>query len=365
VDTKPDSDTRELVSADDALPELCFSDAVFRERYEGWRVLGRGPWATVVRTRSRDLGQDIALKVFVNLDPELLQRVRQEVRAVQALATPYLVHTYSLFDRGTIAWFEMEVVDGPNLQQELDRLAEVSEAMPLVRAYEIALAVSRCVWHAHRYGVLHRDIKPANVLLPLSRRPAAKVSDFGIARLADVAESTPPGVVTGTPRFASPEALAGQVVGTPHDVYCLGATLYTLLAGGRSPHEVTERASLAILRRLQETTRPAPLSAFVSGVDPGVESVLMQALAAEPADRPGPGRLVRALERAQARVVAAAGQRGETMDVSVPRWRVLVAGIGLAAFGLWTRFRKRRGRQRESGRLTRQPEEEEKWPGHE
>ncbi len=138
------------LSIGDALEELCFSDAVFAQRYEGWRVLGRGPWATVVKTRSRDLNQDIALKVFVNVDPELLDRVRHEVRAVMALATPYLVHTYSLFDRATIAWFEMELVEGPNLQQELDRLAAAGDRFPLVRAYEIALAVSRCVSPASR-----------------------------------------------------------------------------------------------------------------------------------------------------------------------------------------------------------------------
>lgn len=314
------------VSGDDALRTLCFADAVFRQRYEGWNVLGRKSWATVVRTRSRDLGHDIALKVLVNLDPELLQRVREEVRAVQVLATPYLVHTYSLFDRGTVAWFEMEVVDGPNLQQELDRLAAIGERLPLVRAYEIALAVSRCVWHAHCHGVLHRDLKPANLLLPHSERPAAKVRDFGIARLAAVASATPPGMVTGTPRFASPEALAGQAVGPPHDVYGLGATLYTLLTGGRPPHRVAAGAPLAALRRLRLTTRPTPLRALAPEVDPAIESILLQALAADHASRPSPGRLVRTLERAQARVVAAACRHGDSMDVSVSRWRVLGAG---------------------------------------
>src|SRR5574342_962219 len=152
----------------DGLRELCFSDAVFRDRYEGWRVLGRGSWATVVRTRSRDAGQDVALKILVNLDPGLLERLREEVRAAQALATKYLVQTYSLFDRGTIAWFEMEVVEGPTLQQELDRLAATRQRLPFVRACEIALAISRCVWHAHRHCFLHRDVKPANFLLPAS-----------------------------------------------------------------------------------------------------------------------------------------------------------------------------------------------------
>jgi serine/threonine protein kinase len=341
--SKLKSDGKGLVSGDDALQALCFADAVFRQRYQGWHVLGRGRWATVVRTHSRDLGQDIALKVFLNLDPESLERVRQEVRAVQALATPYLVHTYSPFDRGTIAWFEMEAVDGPNLQRELDRLAGVGKRMPLFQAYEIALAVSRCVWHAHRHGVLHRDIKPANVLLPLSGRPAAKVSDFGIARLADVGSTTPPGAIAGTPRFASPEALGGLPVGPPHDAYGLAATLYTLLTGGRPPYLVTETTSLAALRRLQVTTEPPPVRSLAPEVDVGVDDVVMDALLADPARRPSPGRFVRALERAQARTAAAASRRGEAVNASVSRWRIGLAGLSLAGFGLWTRLRKRRG----------------------
>ncbi len=343
METKLDSDTSGSVSGNDALRDLCYADALFRQRYEGWCVLGRGPWATVVRTRSRDLGQDVAIKVFVNLDPELLERVRQEVRAVQALATPYLVHTFSLFDRGSIAWFEMELVEGPNLRHELDRLAATGSRFPIVRAYEIALAMSRCLWHAHRHGVLHRDVKPANVLLPVSRQPAAKLSDFGIARLADVASTTPRGTVMGTPQFASPEGLAGEAVGPPHDVYGLSATLYTLFAGGRAPYAVTGRESLGALRRLQETTWPTPICSLVPDLDAGVGLVLTQAFAADPNSRPSPARLVRVLERAQARVVAAAGQSRERMDTSVSRWRVVVGGLGLAALAFWTQFRKHRG----------------------
>jgi len=342
VDPKSDAGAARAVAGDDALRELCFCDAVFRERYEGWKVLGRGPWATVVRTRSRDLGQDIAVKVFVNLDAELLERVRQEVRAVQALATPYLVHTYSLFGRGSVAWFEMELVEGANLQQELDRLATAGERLALIRAYEAALAVSRCIWHAHRHGVLHRDIKPANVLLPASGQPAAKVSDFGIARLADIGPTTPPGTIRGTPRFASPEALAGEPVGPAHDVYALGVTLYALLAGGALPHHVARSGSIASLRRLQLTERPGPLHALTPRVDVEVENVVMQAMAPLPTDRPSVRRIVLSLERAQARLVAANGRAAAGISVSVSPWRIAVASLGLAAFGLWTRFGRRR-----------------------
>jgi serine/threonine protein kinase len=335
-----ESDGSRSTPGDDALRELCFCDAVFRERYEGWSVLGRGPWATVVRTRSRDLGHDIALKVFVNLDPELLARVRQEVRAVQVLSTPYVVHIHSLFDRGVLAWFEMELVEGTNLQEELERLANGGDGLPLIRAYEIALATSRCVWHAHRRGVIHRDLKPANVLLPASGQPAAKVSDFGIARLADVVRATPPGTITGTPRFASPEALAGEPVGPAHDVYALGVTMYVLLSGGRLPYGVARPTSIASLRRLQLTERPGPLRTRAPGIDDEVERVVMRSMASEPSHRPSLRRIVLALERAQARLVAA--NRSAGTPVSVSAWRIALASLGLVAFGLWTRFGRRR-----------------------
>jgi serine/threonine-protein kinase len=333
------------VSVDDALRKLCFSDAVFRRRYAGWRVLGRGSWATVVRTRSRVLGHDLALKIFVNLDSELLHRVREEVRAVQVLATPFLVQTYSLFDSGSIAWFEMELVDGPDLRQELARLAAADSTLPLIRSYEIALAVSRCLLHAHLRGVLHRDIKPANVLLPSSGEPAAKLTDFGIARLASVASTTPRDAVMGTPRFASPEALAGQTVGHPHDVYGLGVTLYTLFSGGRTPHAMTRDQSLAELRRLQATVRPPSLRALAPSLDRDAHAVVMQALEIEPAQRPTAGDIVRALERAQVRAAARVPRSGERADASASNWRIAAAGLGVAALGLWARLRRRGGDQ--------------------
>jgi serine/threonine protein kinase len=98
------------------------------------------------------------------------------------------------------------------MQQELDRLRASGERLALIRAYEVALAVSRCVWHAHRRGVLHRDTKPANILrdflshalqqlgsrfTPALESPVAKVSDVGIARLAGTLEAMPASVITG------------------------------------------------------------------------------------------------------------------------------------------------------------------------
>lgn len=141
----------------------------------------------------------------------------------------------------------------------------------LIRSHEVGLAVVRCLWHAHRRGVLHRDIKPTNVLLPSSEQPAAKLGDFGIARLADAGSSSPRNVVMGTPRFASPEALAGGSGGAAHDVYGLGVTPYTRLKGGRPPCELKGTETLAELRHLQTTTRPPWIRSLVAEVEADVD----------------------------------------------------------------------------------------------
>jgi serine/threonine protein kinase len=281
----------------DALRELCLSDSVFRQRYQGWTLLERGSLGTVVRTFSRDTAREIALKIFLNLQLDLVRRVREEVRAAQSLATPYLVQTYSLFERGPLVWFEMELVYGPTLHQELEWRAARGDRLPLPRAFDIALAVSRCLWQAHRGGVLHRDIKPSNILLPTSGHPAAKVTDFGIAQLADTRLATPAGSITGTPRFASPEALAGRRVGKAHDVFGLCTTLYVLFSG-TLPFRVDPDASVATLRRVQLGTRPTPLRTLVPALDSRVSDLVMRGLLPQAFRRPTLKKIVLALEGA-------------------------------------------------------------------
>jgi serine/threonine protein kinase len=286
-----------------SLRELCLADGIFSQRYEGWTVLGSGTYATVVRARSRDAGRDVALKIFRGLAPDLVERVREEVHAAQSLATPYLVQVYSVFDRGPITWFEMELVDGPNLDQEIHGAPGLKGRFPFPRAIEVSLAVSRCLWHAHRRGVVHRDVKPANVLLPRSATPPAKLADFGIARVGNGSGATPTGSITGTPRFASPEALLGGDVGRPHDVFGLCATLYVLFSGGRQPFGVENDATLEQLIEIVRETRPTALRSLDHRMEEELGNLLARGLAFDPAARPEVGMIVIALEHAQ-RLVA-------------------------------------------------------------
>src|SRR5581483_11055232 len=107
------------IPLDDALRRLCVSDPDFARRYDGWEVLGRGAHATVVR--SHLMGQPVALKVFTNLTEGGRARFRAEFQSTVRLTSPNVIRTHSAFDNGSVAWIEMEAVDGPNLEDELAR----------------------------------------------------------------------------------------------------------------------------------------------------------------------------------------------------------------------------------------------------
>ena len=304
----------------DALEALCFSDPLFRQRYDGWSVVGRGSFATVVKSRSTDARRDIALKVFINLEADALDRVREEVRAAQSLASPYVVDIYSLFDRGTLAWFEMEWVDGSNLQDHLHAATSVGGSMPAEASLEIALAVSRAIWSAHRRGVLHRDVKPSNILIPRSRLPVAKVGDFGTARIADTTVSTPRGLVVGTPRYASPESLAGRRVGPPHDVFGLGMVLHALFTGGRLPHDIPRETPLRVLRRLYASKTVPPIQLGAEWA-PELPDIILRCLDPRPTRRPTAESVVKALEKVRREMTFAVRKPAAVSGGATRVWR--------------------------------------------
>src|SRR5581483_9511853 len=78
---------------------------------------------------------------------------------------------------------------------------------------------------------IHRDLKPANVLLPGGDDVAAKLGDFGVARILDGTSVTAPGTTVGTANYLSPEQVRGEPVGPASDVYSLGLVLLEALTG--------------------------------------------------------------------------------------------------------------------------------------
>jgi eukaryotic-like serine/threonine-protein kinase len=308
------SDTGALPEGD-ALRDLCLADPLWSERYEGWTELGSGGSATVVRTHSKASGEDIAVKVFLRTAADDWQRFQAEVRNAQALVSPFIVRTYSPFRRGTVAWIEMELVEGRDLRQVLyQRRPSVAEARAIGAAVAHALAAG------HEAGIVHRDVKPANILLPASGRPAAKLGDFGTSRLAGSDRITHTGLLTGTPQFVAPEVVAGASAGPPADVYGLMLCLYLMLSGNRFPFDVAADGPVAQWLRAHTDAPVVPIAELNPQVPPALEALVQRGLDKDPARRPTAAEVASTLEELP--VVAARPQT---------HWGAVVAVVLLLA----------------------------------
>jgi tetratricopeptide (TPR) repeat protein len=128
---------------------------------------------------------------------------------------------------------------------------------------------------------VHRDVKPGNLLVDQSGK--LWVADFGLARFATDAGLTVSGDLLGTLRYMSPEqALAKHgLVDHRADVYALGATLYELLTGRPA---VAGDDRVEILKRIADE-EPRPPHALDRSIPADLETVVLKALAKEPAER--------------------------------------------------------------------------------
>jgi serine/threonine-protein kinase len=142
--------------------------------------------------------------------------------------------------RGDIGhFFVMDFIDGRNLAESVEGRGYV----PLGDAKRIVHECAKAVAFAHDAGVLHRDLKPENVML--DRNGHVVVLDFGLARALRDERHTRHGGILGSPRYMSPEQLAGQDADVRCDVFSIGLLFYFHLAG----RPLFDGESLAEIRR--------------------------------------------------------------------------------------------------------------------
>jgi serine/threonine-protein kinase len=193
--------------------------------------LGRGAMGIVYKAEDPNLDRIVALKTIILEEDsegrkEYQKRFFLEAKAAGKLNHANIVTAYDFGEENGVAYLAMELLEGTDLRQRLKQ-----GAIAAASAVDIALQVAEGLGFAHERGVVHRDIKPGNImLLP---RGQAKIMDFGLARMRAADHRTSTGMVLGTPKYMSPEQVAGSPVDQRSDLFSLGIVLYEMLTGAR------------------------------------------------------------------------------------------------------------------------------------
>lgn len=267
------------------------------ENYEILSLIGSGGMGSVYRARDK-LGKGLAVKVIhpeYGKRPEFRERFFNEARALDQLGRhSNIVFLWGLFEEGGDLYIVMDYVEGEDAGDVLKRCGPLTaeSAIPIIRQSMAAIAF------AHSKGVIHRDIKPSNILVPhtpnnqgppiIKAEEDVQVMDFGIARARYIPKLTADGVI-GTPEYMAPEQFEQDSEGANElsDIYALGITAYELVCG-KVPFEDNSDTTAASIHQIASKkleTDPVSPTVHYPHIEPGVESIIMQAIARSPEDR--------------------------------------------------------------------------------
>lgn len=262
-----------------------------------YRLLGRlgaGGMGRVYLGRSAG-GRTVAVKVVhphFALDEQFRARFRREVEAARRVGAQWTAPVLDADPDAPVPWVATGYVAGPPLSQAITEHGPLPEHA--VRTLGAGLAEALAAVHGQ--GIVHRDVKPSNVLLALD---GPRLIDFGIARaLGATVSLTSTGVSVGSPGYMAPEQIRGVDVSGAADVFSLGAVL-AYAATGEAPFPGDSSAVL-----LYKVVHEEPELGELEGE---LRAVVEGCLAKDPAARPAPADLARALAPEGAAAMVAGG----------------------------------------------------------
>ncbi|UCD24306.1 MAG: serine/threonine protein kinase [Gemmatimonadota bacterium] len=238
-------------------PEFIALQRAVAGRYSLDRELGRGGMGVVFLARDVALDRRVAIKLLppdLAADEIVRKRFLREARTAAGLSHPNVVQIHSVEEHGDLVFFVMAFVDGETLGARVRRDGPMRASDVMRVTQEVAWALA----HAHARGVIHRDVKPDNVLID-RESDRALVTDFGIAREIQAADTPPSGPVLGTPQYMSPEQAAGEPVDPRSDLYSLGVTSF-FAATGRLPFEANSVAGYLVKLANDRPPKLGPLA---------------------------------------------------------------------------------------------------------
>ncbi len=249
-------------------------------RYEIIREIGSGASAVVYLAQDTLLRRQVALK---KLHPHLLDleesqlRFEKEAVAVASLSHENIVRLHDVIQEERRWSLALEFISGPSLEA---LIAQAGGSLGPLATVALARQALEGLSEAHRKGVIHRDIKPSNLLV--NEEGVVKLTDFGIAFLADDASVTRTGYILGTPQFMSPEQASGEAITDKADVFALGVIVFRCLCG-RFPVAGRTAKEIFIAMAHGQIT---PIHAIQPRLIPGMGDWVMRLLSAKPLSRP-------------------------------------------------------------------------------
>ena len=243
-------------------------------RYELIELIGRGGMANVYKAKCHRLNRMVAVKILKSDladNAEFRRRFRDESRAVAQLSHANIVSVYDVSRSNDMEYIVMELIDGITLKQYMERRGQ----MDWREALHFVTQIMRALSHAHSRGIIHRDIKPQNIMV--LRDGSVKVADFGIACLADAAQTLTQEAL-GSVHYISPEQARGDRIDARSDIYSSGVVLYEMLTG-RLPFEGDSAVSVAIQHLSSVPLSPRDIN---ENVPEALELICMKAMNPNP-----------------------------------------------------------------------------------
>ena len=211
--------------------------------YQLLERVGEGGTATVYRAQhpGRGLCAVKVLRAKLRSDRTAVQRFLREAAYGARVRHTSVVETYDYGEADGLHYLALEWADGEILAKFVRRSGALAPSLAATIVQQIADALAA----AHASGIIHRDLKPENVIYD-PRTQRARLLDFGIARDAEAKPEerlTRTGFFVGTLQYVAPEALSGELVGEPADIYSLATIAYFLLTTqlpyqAKSPREL-------------------------------------------------------------------------------------------------------------------------------
>ena len=247
---------------------------VLAGRYRIGALIGAGGYGRVYKAVQLPLGREIAIKIVLADDRDLVARFAREAAIAQRLEHP---NTVRVLDAGVTAdglpFLALELLRGSSVHD----LLNAHGPLDIDTALEVTAQVLKSLAEAHEKGIVHRDIKPENVFVTshFGEPVFVKVLDFGIAKemKSTGQQLTVNGEAVGTPNYMPPEQVMGMPTDGRTDLYAVGLLLAEMVTG----NTVFEGGQHTLLRA-QLGASPVPLEESVRGsaVGPIVERAVQR-----------------------------------------------------------------------------------------